>query len=167
MEALPKLILPFLLLSCFLATTTTTPFAFAYPTPSSLLLPNLGDFFALISPLRASPSSPNKKTPEEPQKSPPTHLFASSSTLHNETKEAILCPTSCFRPKPVCGVDGVTYWCGAADAECAGVQVESVGYCNIGSQGTGGKGVLAVQSFLLIHMIWLVLAAFLVLLGIP
>lgn len=67
----------------------------------------------------------------------------------------------------MCGVDGVTYWCGSADAECAGVEVEYMGFCDFGSKGTGGKGVLAVQSLLLVHMIWLMLAAFLVLLGVP
>lgn len=89
--------------------------------------------------------------------------------LYNESKQAMAmaCPASCFRPNPVCGKDGVTYWCGSADAECAGVEVDHMGFCDFGSKGTGGKGVLAVQSLLLVHMIWLMLAAFLVLLGVP
>ncbi|MCI39020.1 hypothetical protein A2U01_0060249, partial [Trifolium medium] len=32
------------------------------------------------------------------------------------------CPVKCFRTDPVCGVDGVTYWCGCAEAACAGVK---------------------------------------------
>eukprot|EP00250_Pteridium_aquilinum_P009584 c18770_g1_i1 orf=228-860(+) len=89
--------------------------------------------------------------------------------LYNESKQAmaIACPPSCFRPNPVCGKDGITYWCGLADAECAGAEVDHIGFCDFGSRDTGGKGVLAVQSLLLVHMIWLMLAAFLVLLGVP
>lgn len=92
---------------------------------------------------------------------------AGEGALHNDSKETVSCPASCFRPNPVCGVDGITYWCGSVDAECAGVEVEYTGFCDFGSKGTGGKGVLAIQSLLLVHMIWLMLAAFLVLLGVP
>lgn len=93
--------------------------------------------------------------------------LAGAGALHNDSKETMSCPASCFRPNPVCGVDGITYWCGSVDAECAGVEVEYTGFCDFGSKGTGGKGVLAIQSLLLVHMIWLMLAAFLVLLGVP
>ncbi|KAG8381620.1 hypothetical protein BUALT_Bualt06G0140500 [Buddleja alternifolia] len=47
------------------------------------------------------------------------------------------CPMKCFRPDPVCGVDGVTYWCGCADAHCAGVRVKKVGFCEGGNGGSG------------------------------
>eukprot|EP00250_Pteridium_aquilinum_P003049 c13379_g1_i1 orf=202-735(-) len=87
-------------------------------------------------------------------------------TLHNESKKTTACPPSCFRPNPVCGVDGITYWCGSVDAECAGVEVDYTGFCDFDSKGTGGKGVLAIQSLLLVHMVWLMLAAFLVVLGV-
>ncbi|OAY74838.1 hypothetical protein ACMD2_07021 [Ananas comosus] len=30
------------------------------------------------------------------------------------------CHVSCFRPDPVCGENGVTYWCGCHEAACAG-----------------------------------------------
>ncbi|KAI5561643.1 hypothetical protein BDE02_15G001400 [Populus trichocarpa] len=39
------------------------------------------------------------------------------------------CPVKCFRPDPVCGVDGVTYWCGCDDARCAGTKVTKKGFC--------------------------------------
>ncbi|MCD7461374.1 hypothetical protein HAX54_046001 [Datura stramonium] len=39
------------------------------------------------------------------------------------------CTINCFRPDPVCGVNGVTYWCGCPDAQCAGVRVVKSGIC--------------------------------------
>ncbi|KAF2315116.1 hypothetical protein GH714_038184 [Hevea brasiliensis] len=39
------------------------------------------------------------------------------------------CPIACFRPDPVCGANGVTYWCGCPDALCAGVPVVKFGEC--------------------------------------
>ncbi|KAH7538350.1 hypothetical protein FEM48_Zijuj03G0190200 [Ziziphus jujuba var. spinosa] len=39
------------------------------------------------------------------------------------------CPVKCFRPDPVCGVDGVTYWCGCADARCANTKVAKLSFC--------------------------------------
>ncbi|KAI5055476.1 hypothetical protein GOP47_0028997 [Adiantum capillus-veneris] len=91
---------------------------------------------------------------------------AAAQTLHNESKETMSCPPSCFRPNPVCGTNGVTYWCGSVDAECAGVEVDYEGFCDFDSKGTGVRGVLAIQSLLLVHMVWLMLAAFLVFLGV-
>uniref|UniRef100_A0A7N2LQH7 Uncharacterized protein n=1 Tax=Quercus lobata TaxID=97700 RepID=A0A7N2LQH7_QUELO len=44
---------------------------------------------------------------------------------------AASCPVNCFRTDPVCGVDGVTYWCGCADALCAGVKVAKLGFCEV------------------------------------
>ncbi|XP_020988746.1 uncharacterized protein LOC107470188 isoform X3 [Arachis duranensis] len=43
------------------------------------------------------------------------------------------CPVKCFRTDPVCGVDGVTYWCGCAEAECAGAKVAKMGFCEVGN----------------------------------
>ncbi|CAL9753405.1 unnamed protein product [Musa acuminata subsp. burmannicoides] len=37
------------------------------------------------------------------------------------------CPINCFRPDPVCGVNGVTYWCGCPEATCASVGVAKRG----------------------------------------
>ncbi|KAI9097974.1 hypothetical protein K1719_025745 [Acacia pycnantha] len=48
---------------------------------------------------------------------------------------ALWCPVKCFRTSPVCGVDGVTYWCGCAEAECAGTKVAKLGFCEVGSGG--------------------------------
>nr|GMC68329.1 serine protease inhibitor, Kazal-type family protein [Ipomoea batatas] len=56
------------------------------------------------------------------------------------------CPIKCFRPDPVCGVDGVTYWCGCADAHCNGVQVDKLGFCDVGN---GGSGPVSGQALLL------------------
>lgn len=68
------------------------------------------------------------------------------------------CPVNCFRTDPVCGVDGVTYWCGCADALCAGVKVAKLGFCEVGNGGPG-------QALLLVHIIWLIVLAFSVLFG--
>ncbi|MCO5591433.1 hypothetical protein L7F22_045416 [Adiantum nelumboides] len=65
-----------------------------------------------------------------------------------------LCPVSCFRPDPVCGEDGVTYWCGCRDARCAGVTVSHVGFCKIHSSAPAEKGS---QALLLLHALWLAL----------
>ncbi|KAL5792104.1 hypothetical protein ACOSP7_000698 [Xanthoceras sorbifolium] len=73
------------------------------------------------------------------------------------------CPINCFRADPVCGVDGVTYWCGCPDALCAGVQVAKSGFCEVGS---GGTAPLPGQALLLVHIVWLFLLAFSLLLGI-
>ncbi|KAL9668278.1 hypothetical protein QQ045_002658 [Rhodiola kirilowii] len=37
------------------------------------------------------------------------------------------CPIRCFRADPVCGVNGVTYWCGCPEAACEGVKVAKLG----------------------------------------
>ncbi|GKU87832.1 hypothetical protein SLEP1_g2166 [Rubroshorea leprosula] len=67
------------------------------------------------------------------------------------------CPVSCFRTVPVCGVDGVTYWCGCADAICAGTPVAKLGFCQVGS---GGSASLPGQALLLVHIVWLILLGF-------
>ncbi|MCP4036793.1 MAG: hypothetical protein GY733_07645 [bacterium] len=41
------------------------------------------------------------------------------------------CQIQCFRYDPVCGEDGVTYGCGAADAHCHGVEVAHEGECRV------------------------------------
>ncbi|CAA2968104.1 uncharacterized protein LOC111406612 [Olea europaea subsp. europaea] len=69
-----------------------------------------------------------------------------------------LCPVKCFRPDPVCGADGVTYWCGCADAHCAGTSVKKLGFCEVGNGGPG-------QALLLVHIIWLILLGVFVLFG--
>ncbi|KAG9133947.1 hypothetical protein Leryth_004657 [Lithospermum erythrorhizon] len=53
----------------------------------------------------------------------------------DETRNS--CPVKCFRPDPVCGVDGVTYWCGCADAHCSGTRVQKMGFCEVGNGGSG------------------------------
>ncbi|XP_058105156.1 uncharacterized protein LOC131248737 [Magnolia sinica] len=72
------------------------------------------------------------------------------------------CPVSCFRPDPVCGADGVTYWCGCADAICAGTRVAKLGFCEVGN---GGNGLVSGQALLLVHIVWLIVLGFSVLFG--
>ncbi|PSS32897.1 Agrin like [Actinidia chinensis var. chinensis] len=78
------------------------------------------------------------------------------------TEDPASCPINCFRTDPVCGVDGVTYWCGCADAGCAGTRVAKLGFCEVGN---GGSGSLSGQAFLLVHIVWLILLGFCVLFG--
>lgn len=72
------------------------------------------------------------------------------------------CPINCFRADPVCGVDGVTYWCGCPDAACAGVRVAKRGPCQVGN---GGSGLVSGQALLLVHIVWLIVLGFAVLFG--
>ncbi|WOL00166.1 hypothetical protein Cni_G08879 [Canna indica] len=72
------------------------------------------------------------------------------------------CPINCFRADPVCGANGVTYWCGCPEAACAGVRVAKKGPCQVGS---GGSGLVSGQAFLLLHMVWLIVLGFSVLCG--
>ncbi|KAF7830819.1 uncharacterized protein G2W53_013152 [Senna tora] len=72
------------------------------------------------------------------------------------------CPVSCFRTDPVCGVDGVTYWCGCAEAACAGIKVAKSGFCEVGS---GSSVSLPGQALLLVHIVWLIVLGFSVLFG--
>lgn len=68
----------------------------------------------------------------------------------------------------VCGGDGVTYWCGAAEAKCAQVEIAHEGYCDIYHGGTKANiGLHAAQSLQLVHMVWLGLAALLIMIGLP
>ncbi|KAK1399383.1 Serine protease inhibitor, Kazal-type family protein [Heracleum sosnowskyi] len=76
-----------------------------------------------------------------------------------QTNNPVNCPVSCFRTDPVCGVDGVTYWCGCADAVCAGAEVARLGFCEV------GDGVNGSQALLLIHIVWLILLGFFVVFG--
>ncbi|KAI3838715.1 hypothetical protein MKX03_035554 [Papaver bracteatum] len=77
------------------------------------------------------------------------------------------CPVNCFRTDPVCGVDGVTYWCGCADAYCAGTQVAKLGFCEVGANNGGGgnAGPVSGQALLLVHIVWLIVLGFSLLFG--
>ncbi|CAM6102288.1 unnamed protein product [Calypogeia fissa] len=79
-----------------------------------------------------------------------------------EKQVLVACNVKCFRADPVCGEDAVTYWCGDAEAKCAGVEVAYKGYCDSRSGGAGKDGTRAAQSLFLVHLLWLVLAGFLV-----
>ncbi|XP_059628896.1 uncharacterized protein LOC132271516 [Cornus florida] len=71
------------------------------------------------------------------------------------------CPVNCFKTDPVCGADGVTYWCGCGDAVCAGTRVAKLGFCDVGN----GTSDVSGQALLLVHMLWLILLGFSVLFG--
>ncbi|KAK8481615.1 hypothetical protein V6N13_077199 [Hibiscus sabdariffa] len=73
------------------------------------------------------------------------------------------CPVNCFMADPVCGDNGVTYWCGCADAYCAGAKVAKIGFCEVGKN--GGNGSFTGQALLLVHIVWLILLGFAVFLG--
>lgn len=75
---------------------------------------------------------------------------------------ALSCPVRCFRTDPVCGADGVTYWCGCAEAACAGVRVAKLGFCEVGN---GGHGLVSGQALLLVHIVWLIVLGFSVVFG--
>ncbi|KAG9455390.1 hypothetical protein H6P81_008294 [Aristolochia fimbriata] len=72
------------------------------------------------------------------------------------------CPVNCFRTDPVCGEDGVTYWCGCADAMCAGTRVAKLGFCEVGN---GGSAPVSGQALLLVHIVWLIVLGISVLFG--
>ncbi|XP_058747833.1 uncharacterized protein LOC131620701 [Vicia villosa] len=72
------------------------------------------------------------------------------------------CPAKCFRTDPVCGADGVTYWCGCAEAACAGAKVAKLGFCEVGN---GGSANFPGQALLLVHIVWLIVLGFSVLFG--
>ncbi|AQK99832.1 hypothetical protein Zm00014a_024289 [Zea mays] len=74
-----------------------------------------------------------------------------------------LCPVRCFRPDPVCGADGVTYWCGCPEATCAGARVARRGYCEVGAG--SGSAPVSGQALLLVHIVWLFVLGAAVLLG--
>ncbi|KAG0631882.1 hypothetical protein M758_1G286500 [Ceratodon purpureus] len=85
-----------------------------------------------------------------------------------QIEKPVSCPVKCFRADPVCGTDKVTYWCGVADAKCAGVEVAHDGYCNLWELDTnvGSTTALrAAQSLQLVHILWLVVAGLLIVLG--
>ncbi|KAE9605978.1 hypothetical protein Lalb_Chr10g0103031 [Lupinus albus] len=84
----------------------------------------------------------------------PYHLCAGMTTSS--------CPAKCFRTDPVCGVNGVTYWCGCAEAACDGVEVAKLGFCEVGN---GGSASLPGQALLLVHIVWLIVLGFSVLFG--
>ena len=97
--------------------------------------------------------------PEEPDvlRLPSQSLCGKTTALSPSS-----CPGKCFRADPVCGADGVTYWCGCAEAACAGVEVAKLGFCEAGN---GGSAAIPGQALLLVHIVWLILLGFSVLLG--
>lgn len=75
----------------------------------------------------------------------------------------VSCPVKCFTTDPVCGMDGVTYWCGCDEARCAGATVAKKGFCQVGNN--GGTASLSAQALLLVHIVWLIIIGISVLFG--
>ncbi|KAJ4975788.1 hypothetical protein NE237_000894 [Protea cynaroides] len=72
----------------------------------------------------------------QPDLSSPLRLPSETTVdLCAGTPQPSTCPVNCFRTDPVCGVDGITYWCGCADAMCAGTRVAKSGFCAVGNGG--------------------------------
>ena len=80
-----------------------------------------------------------------------TEPCAAPADASAASDEVALCPVRCFRPDPVCGADGVTYWCGCPEAACAGATVARRGYCEVGA----GSAPVSGQALLLVHIVWL------------
>ena len=89
-------------------------------------------------------------------------LPSQSAGLCAGTPSPSSCLAKCFRTDPVCGADGVTYWCGCAEAACAGAEVAKLGFCEVGS---GGSAALPGQALLLLHIVWLIVLGFSMLFG--
>ncbi|KAK2654480.1 hypothetical protein Ddye_014336 [Dipteronia dyeriana] len=92
--------------------------------------------------------------------------FQSDSTGTNvcgASDHPAYCPVKCFRADPVCGDDGVTYWCGCGEAWCAGANVANMGFCEV--RKNGGAASLSAQVLLLVHIVWLIIVGFSVLFG--
>ncbi|XP_047061406.1 uncharacterized protein LOC124668280 [Lolium rigidum] len=87
--------------------------------------------------------------------------LSSSSAAASAPDEVALCPVRCFRPDPVCGADGTTYWCGCPEAACAGATVARRGYCEVGA----GSAPVSGQALLLVHIVWLFVLGAALLLG--
>ncbi|KAK8945964.1 hypothetical protein KSP40_PGU008102 [Platanthera guangdongensis] len=96
------------------------------------------------------------------QSEDPNSVFVGKNLCPVSQYGGQFCPVNCFRPDPVCGQNGVTYWCGCPDAACAGVRVVKIGACEVGN---GGSGLVSGQAFLLIHIIWLFILGFSLLCG--
>ncbi|KAL0001860.1 hypothetical protein SO802_015641 [Lithocarpus litseifolius] len=58
-----------------------------------------------------------------------TDLYANSN--NEPVPRLASCPIKCFRANPICGVDGVTYWCGYADALYACVKDAKLGFYEV------------------------------------
>ncbi|KFK30691.1 hypothetical protein AALP_AA6G015200 [Arabis alpina] len=92
----------------------------------------------------------------------PSEKMSNKSEFCQGIAKPGFCPVKCFRADPVCGEDSVTYWCGCADALCNGVSVVKQGACDVGN----GVGLsVPGQALLLIHIVWLMLLGFSILLG--
>ncbi|KAM0829017.1 hypothetical protein ACQ4PT_067152 [Festuca glaucescens] len=123
------------------------------PTPPARFLLLVAALALLL--LQASPTLAASDAAAEPCAAP---LDASAAAASDEVA---LCPVRCFRPDPVCGADGTTYWCGCPEAACAGATVARRGYCEVGA----GSAPVSGQALLLVHIVWLFVLGAALLLG--
>ncbi|XP_047053726.1 uncharacterized protein LOC124659965 [Lolium rigidum] len=121
-------------------------------SPARILL----SIAALALLLHSSPTLAAADAAAEPCAAP---LSSASSSAAPD--EVALCPVRCFRPDPVCGADGTTYWCGCPEAACAGATVARRGYCEVGA----GSAPVSGQALLLVHIVWLFVLGAALLLG--
>ncbi|KAE9615177.1 hypothetical protein Lal_00048102 [Lupinus albus] len=124
----------------------------------------LSFLFAIIALSIMFPSGTAEHDESSILRLPSQVLVSNGEGLHNlcAGTSSFSCPAKCFRTDPVCGVNGVTYWCGCAEAACAGVEVSKLGFCEIGN---GGSSSLPGQALLLVHIVWLIVLGFSVLFG--
>uniref|UniRef100_A0ACD5W447 Uncharacterized protein n=1 Tax=Avena sativa TaxID=4498 RepID=A0ACD5W447_AVESA len=113
------------------------------PTARFLLL------LAALALLISSPTLAASDADAEPCAAPLAAAAAAAASYG--AAEVALCPVRCFRPDPVCGADGTTYWCGCPEAACAGATVARRGYCEVGA----GSAPVSGQALLLVHIVWL------------
>ncbi|CAI5481871.1 unnamed protein product [Closterium sp. Yama58-4] len=93
----------------------------------------------------------------------PTHDAAAAS-VRKSLASPVKCSSTCLRPHPVCAENGITYWCGAQEAQCAGAEVAYEGTCSPES-GTPGLSPRTWEGLVLAHQLWILVAAATVLAG--
>ncbi|CAI5505139.1 unnamed protein product [Closterium sp. Naga37s-1] len=89
---------------------------------------------------------------------------AAAASVRKSLASPVKCSSTCLRPNPVCAVNGVTYWCGAQEAHCAGAEVAYEGTCAPES-GTPGLSPRTWEGLVLAHQLWILVAAATVLAG--
>ncbi|CAI9118846.1 OLC1v1020473C1 [Oldenlandia corymbosa var. corymbosa] len=125
-------------------------------------------FILLVAVVFLSPTVRSSSPEFDPLRLPTDNDGGDDSHICPQSAGPDSCPVRCFRTDPVCGVDGVTYWCGCADAHCAGTRVAKLGFCEVGIGGFGygsGAGSVTGQALLLVHIVWLILLGIFVLFG--
>ncbi|GJP54217.1 hypothetical protein CLOM_g13315 [Closterium sp. NIES-68] len=98
------------------------------------------------------------------ESSPDASTAATAASLLKSLVSPVKCSSTCLRPNPVCGENGVTFWCGVQEAQCAGAEVAYVGACAPES-GVPGLSPRTWEGLVLAHQLWILVAAATVLAG--